>query len=133
MASIVLAIGTSHSPMLGSLAQDHVRHAEIDQGRTSWKRTLLDKDGRPATYEELLSRADPEIANFIAEDVIAGRVAQCQKAMEHLKAAITAAKIDALIVIGDDQHEQFLDDNLPAILIYCGETIQNNVQKNFIK
>ena len=36
------------------------------------------------------------------------------------------AKLDALIIIGDDQHEQFFDDNMPAILIYWGDTIENN-------
>jgi 3-O-methylgallate 3,4-dioxygenase len=127
MADIVLAIGTSHSPMLNSLAEDHVRHAEIDQGKSDWKRTLLDKDGRPATYEELLSRAEPHIAELIAEDVIAGRVAQCQEAIDRLKSTIADAKLDALIIVGDDQHEQFLDDNLPAMLIYDGNTIRNCV------
>ena len=74
MADLVLAIGTSHSPMLNSLAEDHVRHAEIDQGKSDWNRPLLDKNGRPATYDELLSRADPHIADLIAEDIIAGRL-----------------------------------------------------------
>ena len=127
MADIVLAIGTSHSPMLNSAAEDHVRHAEIDQGNSDWKRTLLDKDGQPATYEELLTRADPQLADLIAEDIIAGRVANCQDSIRRLKAAITEAKLDALIIVGDDQHEQFLEDNMPAILIYCGDTIWNNV------
>jgi 3-O-methylgallate 3,4-dioxygenase len=127
MADIVLAIGTSHSPMLNSLAEDHVRHAEIDQGKSDWKRTLLDKDGRPATYDELLSRADPRIAGLIADDIIAGRVAQCQVAIDRLKKTIADAALDALIIVGDDQHEQFLADNLPAMLIYSGGTIWNNV------
>ncbi len=30
------------------------------------------------------------------------------------------------LIIGDDQHEQFFDDNMPAILIYWGDTIENN-------
>jgi 3-O-methylgallate 3,4-dioxygenase len=127
MADIVLAIGSSHSPMLNSLAEDHVRHAEIDQGKTNWKRPLLDKNGRTATYDELLSRADPQIADLIAEDIIAGRVSQCREAIDRLKTTIVDAALDALIIIGDDQHEQFLDDNLPAMLIYGGHTIQNNV------
>lgn len=127
MANIVMAIGTSHSPMLNSLAEDHLRHAEIDQGKSDWKRTLLDKDGQPTTYDALLSRADPRIADLIAEDVIAERVAQCQAAIERLKATIADAALDALIIVGDDQHEQFLDDNLPAMLIYGGATIWNNV------
>jgi len=127
MANLVLAIGTSHSPMLNSQAEDHVRHAEIDQGKSDWKRTLLDKDGQTATYEELLSRAAPQIAGLIAEEIIAARVAQCQQAIDRLKKTIADAKLDALIIIGDDQHEQFLDDNLPAVLIFSGSTIWNNV------
>jgi 3-O-methylgallate 3,4-dioxygenase len=127
MADIVLAIGTSHSPMLGRLAEDHIRHAEIDQGKTDWKRTLLDKEGRPASYDELLSQADPNIAGQISEDIIAGRVTRCQQAMDRLQAVIAGADLDALIIVGDDQHEQFLDDNLPAVLIYSGNTIWNNV------
>lgn len=127
MADIALAIGTSHSPMLNSQAEDHVRHAEIDQGKSDWKRTLLDKNGRPATYDELLSRADPHIADLIAEDIIAGRVAQCQEAIDRLKITMADAALDALIIVGDDQHEQFLGDNLPAMLIYSGATIWNNV------
>ena len=39
---------------------------------------------------------------------------------------MAAAKLDALIIIGDDQNEQYSDDNMPAILIYRGETIINN-------
>jgi hypothetical protein len=127
MADIVLAVGTSHSPMLNSLAEDHVRHAEIDQGKTDWKRPLLDKDGRPSSYDELLTRADPRVADLIAEEVIAGRVAKCQEAIDRLKTTIANADLDALIIIGDDQHEQFMDDNLPAMLIYGGHTIQNNI------
>ena len=36
-------------------------------------------------------------------------------------------KPDVVVIMGDDQHEQFLTDNQPAILIYLGETIENGV------
>jgi len=45
-----------------------------------------------------------------------------QKAVGDMGAAMHAA----LIVIGDDQHEQFFDDNMPSILVYWGEQIENN-------
>ena len=50
MADIVLGLGTSHSPMLNSPAEDYPKHAEID----AKGRRLLDKFGRPTTYGELL-------------------------------------------------------------------------------
>ena len=127
MAYIVLAIGTSHSPMLNSAAADHVRHAEIDRGEaTGWKRTLHDKDGRPASYDDLLARADPSLAGLITEDAIQARVEKCQSCIDRLRKTIAEARLDALIVVGDDQHEQFFDDNMPSVLIYWGETILNN-------
>ena len=127
MAEIVLAIGTSHSPMLNSSAADYARHAEIDQGRTDWKRTLYDKTGRASSYEELLSHADPALAGLVTENAIDERVARCQAGIARLRDAIADAALDALIVVGDDQGEQFFDDNMPAILIYWGESIRNNV------
>ena len=54
------------------------------------------------------------------------RSARCTANIERLSREIAEAKLDALVIIGDDQHEQFFDDNMPAILIYSGETIENN-------
>ena len=48
-ADIVLAIGTSHSPLLNSPAEDYPKHAAIDASG----RKLLDKEGRPTTYGAL--------------------------------------------------------------------------------
>ena len=43
MADIVLAIGTSHSPLLNIPAEDYPKHAAIDASG----RKLIDKNGRP--------------------------------------------------------------------------------------
>jgi 3-O-methylgallate 3,4-dioxygenase len=122
MAEIVLGIGTSHSPLLNSPAEDYPKHAAID----AKGRKLLDKNGKPTTYGDLLASADPSIKDQIAPDVLEQRSNRCTENIEKLAREISAAKLDALIVIGDDQHEQFFDDNMPAILIYWGETIENN-------
>ena len=55
MADIVLAIATSHSPLLNSPAEDYPKHAAIDASG----RKLLDKQGRPCTYGELLAEGRP--------------------------------------------------------------------------
>ena len=122
MADIVLAIGTSHSPLLNSPAEDYPKHAAIDASG----RKLLDMQGRPCTYGELLEKADPSIKRQIEPNVLEQRSAHCTKNITRLTRELSQAKLDALIVIGDDQHEQFFDDNMPAILIYWGEKIENN-------
>jgi 3-O-methylgallate 3,4-dioxygenase len=122
MAEIVLGIGTSHSPMLNSPAEDYPKHAEIDASG----RRLLDKFGKPTTYGELVAKADPKIKDLLTLDVMQRKVDKCNAAVERVANEIASAKLDALIVVGDDQNEQYADDNMPAILIYAGETILNN-------
>ena len=46
--------------------------------------------------------------------------------MARLRADVSAAKLDALIVIGDDQEEQFDHTNMPAIGVYYGETMSGH-------
>lgn len=126
MAKIVLGMGSSHSPMLGSPAEDYQAHAEIDQGRTDWKRSLVDVEGNPRSFEELVEMAPPGLAAQLEMDVLRKRAARCQECVAHLATALDGAALDALIVVGDDQHEQFLEDNMPSILVYWGETIENS-------
>ena len=127
MAEIVLALGSSHSPMLGSPGEDYPAHAEIDRGRTNWKRTLLDKHGQPTTYEELLQQAPPDLEEQVTLEVMQQRAASCRECVEHLSQVLAGSDLDALIVVGDDQMEQFHEDNMPAVSVYWGETILNSV------
>jgi 3-O-methylgallate 3,4-dioxygenase len=122
MADIVLAIGTSHSPLLNSPAEDYPKHAAIDASG----RKLIDKNGKPCTYGELLEKADPAIKQQIEPKVLEQRSARCTENIAKLSRELIDAKLDALIIIGDDQNEQFFDDNMPAILIYWGDKIANN-------
>jgi Catalytic LigB subunit of aromatic ring-opening dioxygenase len=122
MADIVLAIGTSHSPLLNSPAEDYAKHAAIDAAG----RKLIDKNGKPCSYGDLLAKADPAIKQQIEPQVLEQRAARCTENIARLAKDMADARLDALIIIGDDQHEQFFDDNMPAILVYWGETIENN-------
>jgi len=122
MAEIVLAIGTSHSPLLASPSEDYPKHAEID----AKGRKLLDKSGKACSYGELLAQANPSIKDQIAPEVMAERAGRCSANIAKLAKIIGEAELDALIIVGDDQNEQFFDDNMPSILIYWGDTIGNN-------
>ncbi len=125
MAEIVLAVGSSHSPTLNSPAEEQELHAEVDKGMPSWPRQLVDKSGKKVSYDELLAQAPADLVEQIKPEVIEQRVADCQTNMDRLEKEIEVANLDALIIVGDDQKEQFFDDNMPAVLIYWGETIPN--------
>ena len=50
---------------------------------------------------------------------------QAEAAMDDAARAHRAARLDVLIVVGDDQTELFRTTNNPAFAIYYGETIRN--------
>ena len=120
MTRLVLGIGTSHTPMLNAPADDWPRFIDRDAVRD-----FLDKEGQPATYEELLSRAEPRVAAELTPGRFAARHADAQAGVEYLKDAVRRAGLDALIVIGDDHKELYQDNNLPGFVVYHGKTIRN--------
>src|SRR5437773_2376761 len=119
MAKIVLGLGTSHTPML--LASDETlrRFQETDE-----KMRHRDKDGRPVTYGDLLEKADPKLAHMVAPEHLVARQNVARDAMAHLRKTLTAANLDALVVMGDDQNESYKEDCRPAFAVYYGATIR---------
>jgi 3-O-methylgallate 3,4-dioxygenase len=84
-----------------------------------------DREGKPRSYADVLAAAPPNIAQLIADEAIEARFNQVQDAMKRLKSEIASAKLDVLIIVGDDQHELFQDRHMPSIGIYYGESIRN--------
>lgn len=123
MAEVVLGLASSHSPMLGSPVGDFLKHADRDVAGSRH----LDRAGTPVSYGELLEKADPAIAAELAPDIVAAKVADCRAGLDRLADALATVRPDVVVVVGDDQKEQFLEDNLPAVLIYSGETVENDV------
>ena len=120
MAHIVLGIGTSHTPMLNAPLEVWPRFVERDRMRPH-----LSKDGEPRTYAELAAEADPAILQEITPEVFAQRHAAALAHVTRLGEVIRAARLDTLIVIGDDQKELYHDGNMPSILLYHGASIRN--------
>jgi hypothetical protein len=120
MARIVLGIGTSHTPMLNCAAEDWPRFEEIDR-----RRSHLHKDGRAATYEELLAVAPPSLRADLVPEKLAKRHAEAMAALDRLHEVLIEAKLDVVVIVGDDQKEIYHDDILPSVLVYRGETIAN--------
>ncbi|MGZ5912478.1 MAG: DODA-type extradiol aromatic ring-opening family dioxygenase [Reyranella sp.] len=120
MASIVFGAGTSHTPMLNAAAEEWPLFEQLDR-----QRPHLHKDGRRATYDELLAVAPPSVRAELAPERHAWRHGEAMAAVSRLRDGLAAAKLDAVIVVGDDQKEIYHEDNMPSVLVYRGETIPN--------
>jgi len=122
MAKLVAGFGSSHSPMLACQVEDWLEGAFLSRDRA---RQFVDFDGNACRYGDLLERAPSDAASRIEPAVLRQRHANMLAAIARLRDDISAARLDALIVVGDDQEEMFDHSNMPAIGVYYGETIGN--------
>jgi hypothetical protein len=131
MAQLVAAFGTSHSPMLASRVEEwQTVFLARDKARQ-----FVDFDGKPCDYDTLLSRAPADALERIAPAQLTRRHGEAMTAMARLRDDVAAARLDALIVVGDDQEELFHHHNMPAFGIYYGETIRGRLpyQKEIVE
>jgi 3-O-methylgallate 3,4-dioxygenase len=120
MASIVLGIGSSHTPMLNARPGDWARFIELDR-----KREHQDLQGRPLDYASLLALTGERVLPELTPERLAERYDAAMAEVAQLGRTLREAALDALVIVGDDQKELFHTDNLPAVLVYHGETIRN--------
>ena len=57
----------------------------------------------------------------------------CMEAIGKLRRRIDALHPDVLVVVGDDQHENLVDDNMPPFTIYMGEEVEASVSLRYLK
>lgn len=128
MARITAAFASSHSVMLTCELEDWLtRFVAADQ-----RIAHFDYEGNPCTYAELERRAPKTAGALITPEAITRRFEETAAAMERMKAEVLAAKLDALIIVGDDQRELFPERVQPALGIYYGETIRNAARRTDI-
>ncbi len=121
MAEIVAAFASSHSVMLAATREDWIaKFRETDPGMP-----LIDRHGTRRSYEELLERAPRDAAELVTPDRMSDAFDRTVAAVKALKQQIDAVALDALIVVGDDQHELFQDAMMPSLAIYYARTIRN--------
>ncbi|MGH7827840.1 MAG: hypothetical protein ACREQ7_22025 [Candidatus Binatia bacterium] len=81
----------------------------------------------PEKWHELPTRVEseipekPELAGALTLEEKQSRFSRCRKAMEALRRTLDKWAPDVVVVLGDDQHENLLDDNMPPFLIYAGK------------
>jgi hypothetical protein len=121
VAQIVLGVGTSHSPQVSTPWEHWSLLAQRDKGNPN----LLAADGVMRSYDEMLDLAPSGIEHEITPEKWQARWEACQAAISRLAATVEEVQPDVIVAIGDDQHEMFKDDNMPAMGIYWGETVPN--------
>lgn len=124
MSRLVAGFASSHSVMLTCTLHDWQNGFKVHD----LKGRYFDRDGNSCSYDELLARAPANAQELVSDEAIAKRYRAVREAIDRMKADILAAKLDVLIICGDDQHELFNDDLMPPLVVYYGDTIRNPVR-----
>src|SRR5687768_9196544 len=121
MAEIVLGIGSSHAPQLRLTPEQWYLRVEADHANPAlWYR------GKTYTFPELVEeRGATTFQKELSEEKARVRFDTCQQAISRLAATLDEVSPDVVLIFGDDQHEAFHDDNMPALSVYWGETIDD--------
>ena len=56
----------------------------------------------------------------------------CMAAIGKLRETIEASRPDVIVVVGDDQHENLVDDNMPPFTIYMGEEAEASLSLRYL-
>ena len=66
------------------------------------------------------------------QDVRWAKWNNCMAAIGKLREQVEALHPDVIIVVGDDQHENLVDDNMPPFTIYMGEEAEASVSLRYL-
>jgi 3-O-methylgallate 3,4-dioxygenase len=110
MAEIVLGLASPHA---------------FGGATTKNREALLEKDqtDRRFDYGSLLSKAPSWIEDAVADDKMQARSDAALAGVAELSRILRETAPDVLVVVGDDQYEQFQDANMPMFSVFRGATL----------
>ena len=121
MAKIVLGLATSHSPMLTTPWEKWDGRVAADRRNPD-----LRFRGGGFTFDQLVDeRRGEDLGRQVTPELWRARHAACQAAIATLARKFEETAPDAAVIIGNDQHELFTEENFPAFSVFWGETIEN--------
>jgi hypothetical protein len=109
MAEVVAALASSH-------AFTFVDPAEWEQG---WLRNRAMYAGRYGAEPPIQPEMEAE-----TPEQIRPRYTRLRAGLERARDELQLKRPDALLVIGDDQNENFTEENVPQFAIYTGDTVR---------
>jgi hypothetical protein len=121
MAKIVLGMALAHTPQVHTPPQEWTARLEADRrNRALWFR------GQCHDWTSLCAaRAHENLAAQAVPHERERRHARANAAVATLAAAWQQAKPDVAVIFGNDQHELFVEDLMPAFTVFWGDTVQN--------
>jgi Catalytic LigB subunit of aromatic ring-opening dioxygenase len=124
MARIAAAFASSHSVMLTCELEDWIAKFRDRDDRLPF----YDRQGNRLSYRQVMDEAPQNAATLVTQEAITQRFHDTQRAMDHMRDEVQSARLDALIICGDDQYELFHDENMPSIAIYYGGSVINGAR-----
>lgn len=121
MAEIVLGMWTTHGPTLSTTPEEWLLRLPADHARKNHPFRGQTYDF-PALVE--LRKAENLGAKATLEERTR-RHAACRAAVTRMAEIYDAANADVAVIFGNDQAELFLDDVMPALTVFNGQTIWN--------
>lgn len=120
MAKIVLGLAASHSPQLSTPCELWAMHAERDRQNKE-----LHYRGTVYDYDHLVeARRDEHLEKEIDDRVWLEKYQRCERGIDALAETLERVNPDVVMIVGDDQREMFLDDGMPTLAVYWGETVE---------
>jgi Catalytic LigB subunit of aromatic ring-opening dioxygenase len=126
MARLIAAFGSSHSIMLVAQREDWMHGFRVIDPKNAH---YFDAAGNPTDYAALLAAAPPGAADLASPERLSERYDAAQAAMNRIRDAIAAARLDVLLIVGDDQTELFRTSNNPAVALFYGPSIRNTARE----
>ena len=123
MAHHVLGLGMSHSTMV---TLDDSLWGEW-AAQDSALAILCDTDGQAVTYAQLAERAGDRHAQQVTLPYWRKQYIAVRQAVARLAADLASARLDILVVVGDDQLELFSLATMPALALFYGERITSGL------
>ena len=122
MASIVLGVGTAHTPLLILPPEMWEDYAARDRSNPE---LVFPPDGLAMSFSDAVDVCVPDEIQHRPRDLELFRRQSevSQAALDELAAALQAARPDVVVIISDDQDEWFYDSNMPAFSVYWGESV----------
>lgn len=122
MARIIYGLGASHGPLLSTPPERWDLRAADDR-----RNTQHPFRGRTYTFPELVEirRGEKDFHKEMSLEVRRSRHERNQRALDRLGQKLAEVDPDIVVVVGDDQHEWFLDDIQPSFTVYCGDQVIN--------
>ncbi len=73
----------------------------------------------------------PELGNETLE-VKWAKWKSCMTAIDQLRRAVESLAPEAIVIVGDDQHENLLDDNMPPFTLFVGQEAEASVSLRYL-